>query len=464
MEANMEHMTVGQIVNACKGTLLLGEPDIVVKHISLNSKTMKGNDLFIPLIGEHVDAHKYIGQAMENGAVAVFTSEHKQAPDNAKGVWIKVEDTKKALQSLGTYCRSLLHLPVIGITGSVGKTTTREMVAAALSASFEVFKTPGNYNSQVGVPVTLSEIGEDDEIAVIELGMSEPGEMTVIAKIAQVDMAIITNIGVTHIGQLGSQENIYREKMAIQDGLKPGGTLILNGDDKWLKNTKAKAGCHTIYYGMGKHCDYRAEDVEIIDGYPSFTAICHGKRVPVRLKVMGEHQVRNALAALAVADLNGIPVEKAAEALKNFGGYQGRQQIFNQDGVMVIDDTYNASPASMIGAIDILSSLTKVQRRIAVLADMKELGEEEVKFHQQVGEHLGKCQVEMLLTYGVLAEEIQKEALKSRPELETVHFQQKEELEAYLFDILKKGDAVLLKGSNSMKLGEVAQHVCQHHY
>ena len=460
----MEHMTASQIAKACNGTFLLGVPDTVVEHISLDSRTMKGNDLFVPLIGENVDAHKYIGQAMENGAVAVFTSEHEKAPDNARGVWIQVEDTKKALQDLGRYCRSLLKLPLIGITGSVGKTTTREMVATALSAGFQVFKTPGNYNSQVGVPVTISEIGKEDEIAVIELGMSEPGEMTVIAKIAQVDIAIITNIGVAHIGQLGSQENIYREKMAIQDGLKPGGTLILNGDDKWLKDSKAKDGCNTVYYGMGEHCDYRAENMEIVDGYPSFTAVCRGVRIPVKLGVMGEHQVGNALAALAAADLNGISVEKAAKSLMKFDGFRGRQQIFCQDGVTIIDDTYNASPASMKGAIDILASLSKAQRRIAVLADMKELGEEAARFHQQVGEYLGKCQVEVLLTYGELAQEIERGAVMYRPELQAVHFQKKEELEAYLLELLRKGDAVLLKGSNSMKLGEVAQHVCQHHY
>lgn len=460
----MEHITAGQVAEACRGTLLVGASDTVIKHISLDSRTMKGDDLFVPLIGEKTDGHKYIGQAMENGAAAVFTSEHEEAPDNAEGVWIKVEDTKKALQDLGSYCRSLLKLPVIGITGSVGKTTTREMVGAALSAGFQVFKTPGNYNSQVGVPVTISEIGKEDEIAVIELGMSEPGEMTVIAKIAQMDMAVITNIGVTHIGQLGSQENIYQEKMAIQDGLKPGGTLILNGDDKWLKDSKAKAGCRTIYYGMGEGCDYRAEDVKLEDGYPSFTAVCRGRRVPVKLGVMGKHQVGNALAALAAADLNGIPVEKAAQTLMKFDGFRGRQQIFCQDGVTIIDDTYNASPASMKGAVDILASLSKARRRIAVLADMKELGAEAAKFHRQVGEHLAKCQVEVLLTYGELAEDIGKEALRHRPELSAVHFRQKEELETYLFEMLKKGDAVLLKGSNSMKLGEVAQDVRQHHY
>ena len=252
----MMNMTAGHIAEVSGGTILLGSPRTPVEHISLNSNNMKGNDLFVPLIGEKVDAHRFLFQAVEQGAAAVFTSEHRAAPEGAEGVWIRVEDTKKALQALGTYCRSRLGLPVIGITGSVGKTTTREMVAAALSAERQVFKTPGNYNSQVGVPVTMWEMGREDyDIAVVELGMSEVGEMTVIARIACPDMAVITNIGVTHIGQLGSQENIYREKMSIQDGLKAGGILILNGDDPWLAKSRAKEGCRVVFYGAGENCD-----------------------------------------------------------------------------------------------------------------------------------------------------------------------------------------------------------------
>ena len=460
----MEHMTARQLAQACGGRLLLGDPETPVKHISLNSNTMEGNDLFVPLIGEKVDAHCFINQAFANGAAAALTSEHSQAPQGAGGVWIQVEDTKKALQDIGRWYRRRLSLPIIGITGSVGKTTTREMVAAALSARRRVFKTPGNYNSQVGVPVTLSKIGGSDEIAVIELGMSEPGEMTVIARIACPDMAVITNIGVTHIGQLGSQENIYREKMSIQDGLKPGGTLILNGDDPWLARAGAKEGCSTVYYGTGEHCDYRAEEIRIKDGYPSFTAVCPGKKVPVKLRVMGKHQVGNALAALAAADLNGVDLEGAAASLETFEGYQGRQQRYERDGILFIDDTYNASPVSMKGAIDILSSLDRTGRRIAVLADMKELGEEEDRFHREVGEYVGESRIDLLVTYGSLAEAIGAGAIKACPGLLTVHFQDREELERYLLGQLREGDAVLLKGSNSMKLGEVAQHVCQYHH
>lgn len=458
----MEQMTVMDVVQATGGRLLCGEESLPLGHISIDSREVKAGDLFVPLIGEHSDAHRFLDQVLARGAGAVLTSEHDRMEDSH--AWIRVEDTKKALQAVGAYYRNRLKLPLVGITGSVGKTTTREMVAAALSAGLKTFKTPGNYNSQVGVPITMSEIREDHQIAVIELGMSEPGEMTVIAGIARVDMAVITNIGVTHIGQLGSQENIYREKMAIQDGMKPGGTLILNGDDPWLQKSRAKEGCRTVYYGTGPECDYRAEEIRLQDGCASFTAVCPGRRVPVTLRVMGGHQVGNALAALAVADLNGVDVEQAARALERFEGYRGRQQIHMQDGVMIIDDTYNASPASMKAAIDILASLEKAERRIAVLADMKELGEDEVRYHREVGEHLARSRVDLLVTYGELAEELAAGAMARRPDLPAVHFQDREQLEQYLFEQLRPGDAVLLKGSNSMKLGETAHHVCQHHY
>ncbi len=462
----MDYMTAGHMAEACGGEILFGDPETPVDHISLDSRHMKGNDLFVPLIGEKVDAHKFIPQAMDNGAAAVLTSEHREGAQciPRSGVWIKVEDTKKALQAIGCECRRRLDLPVIGITGSVGKTTTREMVAAALSAKYRVFKTPGNYNSQVGVPVTISEMKKQDEMAVIELGMSEPGEMTIIARIAQVDMAVITNIGVTHIGQLKSQENIYKEKMCIQDGMKEGGTLILNGDDPWLKNSRAKEGCRTVYYGTGEQCSYRAVDIQVRDGYPSFTAVCCGQRVPVQLGVMGIHQVGNALAALAAADLYGVPLPDAAKVLGQFKGYTGRQERCEKDGILFIDDTYNASPASMKVALDILSSLEHCRRRIAVLADMKELGEDALSYHREVGEHAGQGKTDVLFTLGELAKEIQRGALSCRPDLTALHFEEKEELKKYLSGYLEKGDAVLFKGSNTMKLGEVAQHVCQHHH
>ena len=368
----MDHITVRHIVEAVSGTLLCGDADTELKHISIDSRSMRGADLFVPLIGEKSDAHRFLVQAMDNGAAAALTSEHEAAPEGFHGALIQVKDTKLALQTIGRCLRARLSIPLVGITGSVGKTTTREMVAAALSAKYKTFKTPANHNSQIGVPLTISEISENDEIGVLELGMSEPGEMAVIAEIAAVDSAVMTNIGVTHIENLGSRENILKEKLHIQDGMKAGGILFVNGDNDMLSTVHAKAGCHTVRYGLGADNDYRAEDLSYLDGFPSFTMV-HGEvRVPVKLTVMGEHNVMNALAALAVADAYDVPLADAAEKLLEFGGFKNRQQIYHKNGYTIVDDTYNASPDSMKAAIGVLSSLP-AGRRIAVLADMKEL-------------------------------------------------------------------------------------------
>ncbi len=247
------------------------------------------------------------------------------------------------------------------------------MIAAALSARFHVYKTPGNSNSQVGVPITVSEITKEDEVGVLELGMSEPGELTVIARIAKPDVAVITNIGITHIEQLGSRENIYREKMTIQDGLSDGGILILNGDDDMLCRTRGKAGVKTVYYGTGETCDYRAVDIVLMDGKTEFTAVPCGKTQKVLLNVMGMHNVMNALAAIAVCCERGMTMEEAAEGLLTFHGFKHRQQVYADGRFTVMDDSYNASPASMKAALDVFQGLTG-KRHIAVLADMKELG------------------------------------------------------------------------------------------
>lgn len=450
----MERMTVKEVLEATRGRLLCGDQGTPLAHISTDSQTAKDGDLFVPLVGERVDAHKFIGQALAAGAAAALTAEHDAMDDVHP--WIRVEDTKKALQAIGSYCRKRLSLPLVGVTGSVGKTTTREMVAEALSAGFRVFRTPGNKNSQVGLPITLTEISGEDEIGVLELGMSMPGELTVIARIAQVDLAVITNVGVAHIEQLGSRENICREKLSIQDGLKDGGILLLNGDDPMLGRIQARAGYRTLYYGVGENCNYRAEEIRLEGGCPAFTAVCGSKRVPVRLKVMGRHHINNAMAALAVADLYGVSLEKAAERLGGYTGFQGRQQTFERDGVTIIDDTYNASPISMLAALEVLESIKTGGRRLAVLADMKELGDEAGRFHREIGDWLRQHPVDMVFTLGELSSVIEAGEV-------CLHFEagDLDGLHGELAKTLRPGDCVLLKGSNSMKLGEVAKRLIQ---
>lgn len=476
----MDGFTCRDLVLATGGTLLLGKEDTPIRHISLDSRKMEGDDLFVPIIGENVDAHGFLCQAIVNGAAAVFTSRHRQ-PEEVRAdiirqcgddvprmeaamsaAWIGVADTKKALQDFGIYCRSRQKLPLVGITGSVGKTTTREMIAAALSAGFIVYKTPGNSNSQVGVPITIAAIPKQAQIGVIELGMSEPGEMTRIARIARVDCAVMTNIGVTHIEQLGSQDNILKEKLHIQDGMAENGSLILNGDDGLLRSVIPEGNRRKILYGMSDDCQYRGEDLHLVNGYPVFSAVHENKRVTVRLRVMGSHMVSNALAALAVAHEYGIPMEAAAAKLEEFEGFKGRQQIFTlKGGITVIDDSYNASPVSMKAGLEVLGSMEPegTGRRIAVLADMKELGPDAPKFHREIGEYIAVHPVDQVVLLGGLAAEIGHGLCASSSPVPVVFCEELEQVGQWLNGNLKQGDCVLFKGSNSMKLSQAVRHL-----
>ena len=473
----MTGITVKELLEATGGNLLHGQEDQHVKHISLDSRKMEGDDLFVPIVGERVDAHRFLCQAIASGAAVVFTSEHhcgedvkacvrQQCGENREqerkalqAAWIEVSDTKKALQDLGSFCRKRLRLPLVGITGSVGKTTTREMIAEALSAGFKVYKTPGNSNSQVGVPITIAEIPQSAEIGVIELGMSEPGEMERIARVARVDCAVMTNIGIAHIEQLGSQECILEEKLHIQEGMPPEGILFLNGDDPLLASVVPKEGRKKVLYGLGRDCDYRAEDLHLEEGYPVFTAVHGDCRVRVRLKVMGSHMVSNAMAALAVADTYGLSMEKAALALGQFKGYKGRQQIFEWGGVTVIDDSYNASPVSMKAGLEVLASVKGEGRRIAVLADMKELGLEAVRFHEEIGAYIGEHPLDMVLLLGELASCIGSGMDAARAVTPHIEMDRLAQVEEWLDEHIKEGDCILFKGSNSMKLSEAVRHL-----
>ena len=473
----MTGITVKELLEATGGNLLHGQEDQHVKHISLDSRKMEGDDLFVPIVGERVDAHRFLCQAIASGAAVVFTSEHhcgedvkacvrQQCGENREqerkalqAAWIEVSDTKKALQDLGSFCRKRLRLPLVGITGSVGKTTTREMIAEALSAGFLVYKTPGNSNSQVGVPITIAEIPQSAEIGVIELGMSEPGEMERIARVARVDCAVMTNIGIAHIEQLGSQECILEEKLHIQEGMPPEGILFLNGDDPLLASVVPKEGRKKVLYGLGRDCDYRAEDLHLEEGYPVFTAVHGDCRVRVRLKVMGSHMVSNAMAALAVADTYGLSMEKAALALGQFKGYKGRQQIFEWGGVTVIDDSYNASPVSMKAGLEVLASVKGEGRRIAVLADMKELGLEAVRFHEEIGAYIGEHPLDMVLLLGELASCIGSGMDAARAVTPHIEMDRLAQVEEWLDEHIREGDCILFKGSNSMKLSEAVRHL-----
>lgn len=475
MEIYMENFCVRDIVNATGGRLLCGDENTKIYNFATNSGKSEPGLMFAPIVGERVDGHKYIGNAFECGASAALTQWEdavrglvdgwQAAGETARPV-VLVEDSVRAMQLVARAYESRLNLKKVGVTGSVGKTTTKEMIACALSGGLKVFKTAGNANSQIGVPVTLMNIAPDDEAAVIEMGMSEEGEMQRLATLLSLNAAVMTNIGVSHIEQLGSQENILREKWHITDALADGGHIFLNGDDVFLRERAKlcrddyqavfgaddKIGLHIVTFGHASDCDYRAENVCTDADGVDFDMVHNDTRIQVRLNVLGSHNVNNALVALAVAEYFGVDLKAAAAALEGYTGVAMRQQITKKEGITYIDDSYNASPDSMKAGLGVLSQMP-ASYRVAVLADMLELGENTKEYHRQVGEYAGQSKVDELLLYGELSKYIGYGAEQYVKRIR--HFDTLDDIKEYLKDTLKPDTAVLFKGSRGMKLNEV---------
>lgn len=453
----MLNITVRDIIKAVDGKLLCGREDTVIEHISIDSRLSQGSDIFVPIIGAKVDAHKFISQALDAGCVATLTSEHDVMNDEK--AWIRVDDTIRALHEIGRLCRSRIHIPAIGVTGSVGKTTTREMIATALSAEKKVFKTGKNYNSSVGLPITLSEMTNDDNIAVLELGMNVPGELGTISELADLDMAVITNIGVAHIEHFGSREAICREKYTITKGFHRGGQLFLNGDDPLLMQFKDSTGYPYVCYGTAPECEYRAERINMKNGKYRFEFVHNNERVPVTLSVLGHHNVVNAVGALAVADRCGVSVRAAAKALECFTGFQNRLQTYFIGGYTVIDDTYNASPASMKAGVEVLTCYDMPGRKIAVLGDMFELGDHSPEYHYEVGQYIAEQTLDEVILIGDLASFIGKAMEEHGAECRITYAENREKAAHYIKEIVQPDDVVYIKASNGMKLKEITTYL-----
>ncbi|MDO4941284.1 MAG: UDP-N-acetylmuramoyl-tripeptide--D-alanyl-D-alanine ligase [Lachnospiraceae bacterium] len=448
----MENITIKDILTATGGTLLCGDENKIITHFCIDSRQADATSLFVPIIGENVDAHKFIAGTLDAGA-ASFTQEH-DTYEHEQPV-IAVKDTVKAMQDLAVSYRNRMDLPIVAVTGSVGKTTTREMITCVLKGGFHAFETSGNQNSQIGVPLTIDKMSYSDEIAVLELGMSERGQINILTNIAQPNVAVVTNVGVAHIEQLKTRENICAEKLDIQNGLKEDGILFINGDNDMLaKYTPELVRFPYRFYGFGKNCDIRATDVTEENGCTSFLCHIDGKYYPVTINTLGRHNVLNALAAIGVGCRYGISVETACRQLMKFKGQ--RQDIRKNNGYTIIDDTYNASPDSMKAALSILDTMKNQRYKIAVLADMLELGDNSPAYHKEVGEYLASTSVTHLFAVGDLINHTIEGVKEQNSDIVIRKFTDNEALAAALKEFLQEGDAVLLKGSNGMKLKEVA--------
>lgn len=446
---------ISEIVKACGGKLLCtGDAAFwegkVITGFSTDSRECKQGVMFVPVRGEKVDGHTYIDKAFENGASASFTDHELHSPERPL---VLVNDCRAALQKTAAWYRSQFEIPVVGITGSVGKTTAKEMVAQALTASFNVHKTAGNQNSQVGVPVTVCGLKKEHTAAVIEMGVSMPGEMARIAAVVKPTCAVMTNIGVSHIEFMKTRQNILAEKTHIADYLPEDGVLFVNGDDDLLPTLKDTCGHRVVTFGLSPRCDWRASGLNEADKGTFFT--CQGpggQQAEVFVPTAGEHNVRNALSAIAVAVFLGVPLADAVRAIGAYKTPPMRQQILSLSGLTLIDDSYNASPDSMRSALDVLASRNAEGKRAAVLADMLELGNFSREGHTAVGKYAREKGVELLVAVGELAKDI---ALGYG---ENAHwFATNGEAAEFLLSRLFPGDAVLVKGSRGMKTDEIVE-------
>ncbi len=447
-------MTVGEIVSACGGTLLCGSAETVISSVCTDSRKITPGALFVPIKGENTDAHEFITATFAAGAAATLTEEHNEMGDTH--AWIAVPDTQHALQLIARAYRNKFQIPFVGITGSVGKTTTKEMVALALSAKLNVMKTEGNFNSQIGLPLTLFRLSPEHQAAVVEMGMSNFGEMGRLARIAAPDYAVMTNIGISHIQQLKTQRNILDEKLHIIDRFHENSVLFLNGNDELLAGLRGKLKCKMVFYGTQPGCDFRAEDIRSDSGNTHFTLYAGEIAKQVTLPVLGLHNVLNALAGLAVAQTLGVSMDAAIAKLGEYRPIAMRQQIHTVNEITVIDDSYNASPDSMKSSIDLLCSFHG-GKRIAVLADMLELGEYSRKAHFDVGVYAAKCEVDRIFAIGSESREIARGALSERPDMDCTTWENNADVIAALKASLVGGETILVKGSRGMHTDEIVK-------
>ena len=456
-------MTLENIEKACGGRYIGTEAEkkTEVLGVVIDSRQVESGYLFVAIPGEKVDGHKFIPDVFAKGAAAVLSEQQLEDP---AGPYILVESTTKALRDLAEYYRKSLDIKVVGITGSVGKTSTKEMIASVLSEKYRVLKTEGNYNNEIGLPLTIFKIRAEHEVAVLEMGISEFGEMHRLATMANPDICVITNIGLCHLENLKTRDGILKAKTESFAHLKKDGIAILNGDDDKLSTVRQVGDKEPVFYGMEEKMEYRedakksvyATGVENLGLY-GMQARIHtpeGER-DVRIPIPGEHNVYNALAATAVGLSLGLSLDQISSGILKAKTIGGRTNLLNTGSMTVIDDCYNANPVSMKASIDVLA--TAEGRKIAVLGDMGELGENEKKLHYEVGEYLAKKEIDVLFCAGELSEEIAKAAQKESKTCEVYYFKTRDALLEQLLPFLKKGDTVLVKASHFMEYPKIVK-------
>ena len=453
-------MKIKEILNVTRGKMLFGNEELEVENFSKDTRTIQKGDIYIGIKGEKFDGSNFWNQALDAVATAVIISNiqiSKEEKEKYKDkTIIQVEDTLEALYEIAKYKRSLYNIPVIAVTGSVGKTSTKDIIASVVSQKYKTLKTEGNNNNNIGLPLTILKL-KDHEALVVEMGMNHFGEISLLTNIAKPTLAVITNIGTSHIGNLGSRENILKAKLEILEGMKIPRVIINNDNDllhKWYEENKEKIEIHT--YGINNSSDIIAEKIELGEEKSKFVAKTSSEKVNIDVPVGGEHFVYNALCGFMVGKILGLSSKEIQNGILKFELTKKRMDIrVLKNGATLINDSYNASYESMKASLKYLSSRTDF-RKIAVLGDMLELGDFSKELHEKVGEEVANDNIDVLICRGEFAKNIISKANENK-KTQCILLQNNEEILSKLQEILKEGDVVLIKASNGMKFYEICQ-------
>lgn len=451
----MKDMTLQNIASACHGTYH-GDKSLLTREITgaaIDSRKIMPGGLFVPIRGARVDGHDFIPQVIEDGALVTLSE--KELGD-VPYPYIHVISCAQALKDIAAFYRNILDIRVVGITGSVGKTSTKETVASVLSQKYKVLKTEGNFNNEIGLPLTIFNITKEHEVAVLEMGIDHFGEMHRLASISRPDLCIITNIGLAHMENFGDRDGTLRAKTEIFDHLRPGASVIINGDDDKLSTVTSVDGKAPVFFGLSDALDAYADEIEDLGLRGTFCTLhLSTGNVRVHIPVPGNSMIYNALAAACTGIVLGLSLDEIKKGIESLRTISGRTNLIETDSLLIIDDCYNANPDSMKSSLDILS--TAQGRTIAVLGDMFELGANENELHYNTGVYAAQKEIDVICCIGKLSRHMRDGAKAQTKNSSVLYFETKSSFLDKINNVIQKGDTILVKASHGMEFPEIVE-------